>query len=103
MGNKTVSIPHHLEDVWYKIPNRSAWIARMLLEMSDVVVEKEHKAWIPSLNMCNQKHMRGTCSLCKSELKMNDDEIIEEYFKRQNVIQERERVLGDPIYWRDEE
>ena len=99
--NKTVSIPTALEDVWYKIPNRSAWVSRMLLEMEPLTIQEEHKAWSPAINMCNLKHMRGACSLCLNDLQLmgvGEQEAIEEYFRRTEHHQK-----GWPKYWRNEE
>jgi hypothetical protein len=96
--NKTISIPTELDDVWYKIPNRSAWITRMLLEMEPLAIQEEHKAWSSGIDMCNLKHKRGVCGLCLKELNMNENEAVTEYFRRTEHYQK-----GWPKYWRDEE
>ena len=98
MPNKKISIPPELEEVWYKIPNRSAWITRMLLEMEPLAVHEEHKAWSPAIEMCNLKHKRGVCQLCLKELKMNETEAITEYFRRSEHHEK-----GWAKYWREEE
>ena len=98
MPNKTISIPSELEDVWYKIPNRSAWIARMLLEMEPLAVQEEHKAWSSGIDMCNLKHKRGVCGLCLKELDMTADEAMLEYYKRSEFHEK-----GWTKYWREEE
>ena len=97
MPNKTISIPTELEDVWYKIPNRSAWIARMLLEMEPLAAQEEHKAWSDGIDMCNLKHKRGVCQLCIKELDMSEDAAITEYFRR---LEHHQKEW--PKYWRDE-
>jgi len=98
MPNKTISIPTELEDVWYKIPNRSAWIARMLLEMEPLALQEEHKAWSPAIDMCNLKHKRGVCQLCLKELDMSAERAIIEYYRRSEYYEK-----GWGKYWRDEE
>jgi hypothetical protein len=96
MGNKTIRIPNELEEVWYKIPNRSAWITRMLLEMEPIAVQEEHKAWSSGLSMCNLKHKRGVCKLCLKELDMSESDAIDEYFRRTEHYQK-----GWPKYWEE--
>lgn len=86
MANHTVSIPQDLEETWYKIPNRSGWIASMLRNMKDIVVEDTHHSWSSDIRFCNQRHRRGPCDLCMKEKSMNHEEIIAEYDRRMQIL-----------------